>query len=66
MILNRIGVVAAMMRQNLRSVDLAERAGVGYPAICKARTGKPIREATARKIAAALGVNLEDLKEATS
>ncbi len=63
MTLNRIGVIAAMARQNIKGAELAERAGVGVPAVVKARNGKPIRESTAQKIATALGVDLNDLKE---
>ena len=62
-VLDRFAVVAEMMRQDLTVVELSQRAGVGFSAINKARTGAPIWRTTARHIADGLGVPLDDLRQ---
>ena len=64
--LDRIKMISTMARQGMTVQKLAERAGVSYSSISAVRRGTSVREDTAKKLAAALGVNLEDLKEATS
>lgn len=63
-VLDRVAVVAEMTRHDWTVEELAQRAGVGRSAVSKARKGGPIWRTTAGHIAAALGVPLEQLKQA--
>lgn len=61
-ILDRVAVVAEMCRQDLTTLELAQRAGVGLSAVSKARQGQAMWRTTAQHIAKGLGVPLDDLR----
>lgn len=63
-VVDRVKVIAEMARQNITCEEVAQKAGVGRSAIQKMRKGQPVWRTTAGHVAAALGVTIEELKEA--
>lgn len=63
-VVDRVKIIAEMARQNLTGEELAQKAGVGRSAVIKMRKGQPVWRTTAGHVAAALGVTVDDLKEA--
>lgn len=61
--IDRVKLIAEMARKNLAAERLAERAGVSRTTVTSARSGKSCSPATADKLAAGLGVKLEDILE---
>lgn len=61
--IDRIKLIAEMARQNLKVKDVAEKATVSRMTVSSARCGKSVNENSARRIAQALGVELDSLKE---
>lgn len=63
MVLDCVRVVAEMKRQRLTSLELANKAMCGLSTVQSARNTRSISKNSARRIAAALGVPLEELLE---
>lgn len=63
-VVDRVKFIAEMARQNLTAEELSHKAGVGRQAIWKMRQSKPVWRTTAGHVANALGVSMDDLKEA--
>ncbi len=63
MCLNNHRLIMEMARKCLSAQNLAEQAGVSRSAIYAAQQKKQIRPQTAGKIAAALGLDVEELLE---
>ncbi len=61
--LDCVKVVSEMKRQRLTSLDLANKAMCGLSTVQSARNERSISTNSARRLAAALGVPLEDLRE---
>ena len=61
MILDDVRVVTELKRQRLTSFDLASKALSGMSTVQSARNGRSISTNSARRIASALGVPLENL-----
>jgi len=61
--LDCVKVVSEMKRQRLTSLDLANKAMCGLSTVQSARNERNISTNSARRLAAALGVPLENLKE---
>ena len=61
--LDCVKVVSEMKRQQLTSLDLANKAMCGLSTVQSARNERSISTNSARRLAAALGVPLEDLRE---
>lgn len=61
--LDCVKVVSEMKRQRLTSLDLANKAMCGLSTVQSARNERSISSNSARRLAAALGVPLEDLRE---
>lgn len=53
----------ALIDRDMKQKDLAEKSGITRSTICAICGGKSCTEATARKIAAALGVTVDELIE---
>lgn len=61
--LDCVKIVSEMKRQRLTSMDLANKAMCGLSTVQSARNERGISTNSARRIAAALGVPLEELIE---
>ncbi len=61
--LDCVKIVSEMKRQRLTSMDLANKAMCGLSTVQSARNERGISPNSARRIAAALGVPLEELME---
>ena len=61
--LDCVKIVSEMKRQRLTSMDLANKAMCGLSTVQSARNERGISTNSARRIAAALGVQLEELME---
>lgn len=61
--LDCVKVVFELKRQRLTSLDLANKAMCGLSTVQSARNGRNISTNSARRLAAALGVSVDDLKE---
>ena len=61
--LDCVKIVLEMKRQRLTSMDLANKAMCGLSTVQSARNERGISTNSARRIAAALGVPLEELME---
>lgn len=61
--IDRVKLIAEMARKNLTAERLAERAGLSRGTVTGTRSGKSCSPATADKLAAGLGVKLEDILE---
>ena len=48
----------------LTPTQLGARAGVGERTVCRAETGMPVSDLTVNRLAAALGVSIEDITSA--
>lgn len=59
--LNETKVTIAMAKAQLNAFALCEKAGIQYATYHRIINGKPCKPATAGKIAAALGVRVEEL-----
>lgn len=59
--IDRVKLIAEMARQDITSIRLAEAADVARTTISAVRCGKTCTPAIANKIAAALGVPLENI-----
>ena len=61
--IDRIKLIAAMARQDLTVKALAEKALVSRMTVSAMRCGKSVNENSARRVAQALDVEIEDLFE---
>lgn len=61
--IDRVKLIAEMARADMGCMELAQNIGVSRATIGAIRSGKGCREETARRIAAALGIPLEELQE---
>ena len=61
--IDRVKLIAEMARQDLKIKDLASKACVSCCTVTALRSGKSCTENSVRRVAAALGVSVEDLKE---
>lgn len=61
--INRIKLVAELMRQDMTQARLAERAGISRATVNYIKSGKSCSDEVGRKIAEALKVPLETLLE---
>lgn len=61
--INRVTLIAAMAAREIGVSDLAKAAGVSRGTVTAIRTGKACSGATAAKLAHALGMSIDDLKE---
>ena len=59
--IDRVTLIAEMARQDITSIQLAEKAGVSRVTVSALRCGKTCTSETATKIAAALGVPVESI-----
>lgn len=60
---DRIKLIATMARKDLTVKALAEKALVSRMTVSAMRCGKSVNENSARRVAQALGVDVEDLLE---
>ena len=61
--IDRAKFAAALVHADLNGNQLAERSGVSRCTVTAVRTGKSCSKATAGKLAAGLGVPIEDILE---
>lgn len=61
--LDSVRIVSAMKKQRLTSMELAQKALCGLSTVQSARNERSISKNSAKRIAAALGVPLEELLE---
>ena len=61
--IDRVKLVAEMTRRNINVNQLAERACVSRCTVSSMRGGKSCTENSVKRVAAALGVSVDDLKE---
>lgn len=61
MILNRVAIISEMAKQHITILELSVTSTVSVSTIGAARCGRSITKNSARRIAAALGVPLENL-----
>lgn len=61
--IDRIKLITEMARQDVTSIQLAERAGVSRVTVSALRCGKTCTAETAGKIARALGVDVSEIME---
>ena len=61
--IDRIKLIAVMARKDLTVKALAEKALVSRMTVSAMRCGKSVNENSARRVAQALGVDVEDLLE---
>lgn len=61
MILDRVSVIAAMAKKNITIAELSNLSTVSISTIGAARCGRGITKNSAKRIASALGVPLEEL-----
>lgn len=61
--IDRVKLIAEMARQNIKGKELAEKATVSLCTVTALRGGKSCTENSVKRVAAALGVSVDDLKE---
>ena len=61
--IDRVKLIAEMARQEIKSVELAEKAGVSRMTVSAMRCGKSCTENSVKHVARALGVPVENLLE---
>lgn len=61
--IDRVKLIAEMARQNITAKALAEKAMISRLTVSAMRNGKSVNENSARRVAAALGITVECLKE---
>lgn len=61
--IDRIRLIAEMARKDIKASELAEKAQVSRSTITALRGGKSCNVNSVRRVAAALGVTVEELKE---
>lgn len=61
--IDRIKLIAEMVRRDVTSIQLAEKAGVSRVTVSALRCGKTCTPETAEKIARALGVDVIEITE---
>ena len=61
--IDRVKLIAEMARQEIKSVELAEKAGVSRVTVSAMRCGKSCTENSVKHVARALGVPVESLLE---
>lgn len=61
--IGRIKLIAEMARQNVSISELSEKACISRCTLFALRGGKSCTENTVKRVAAALGVSVDDLKE---
>ena len=61
--IDRVKLIAEMARQNINTLELAEKSGVSRVTITSIRSGKSCRNASGICIANALGVDITELLE---
>lgn len=61
--IDRIKLISEMAKQEITSIRLAEMAGVSRVTVSAVRRGKSCSKVSAEKIAAGLGLNVDDLLE---
>ena len=66
MILYRVSVIAAMAKKNITIVELSNLSTVSISTIGAARSGRGITKNSAKRIASALDVPLEELESKVS
>ena len=66
MILDRVSVIAAMAKKNITIVELSNLSTVSISTIGAARCGRGITKNSAKRIASALDVPLEELESKVS
>lgn len=59
--LNRIKLATELLKQDMTQVQLSKKSGVARTTISGIKSGRSCREETARAIAAALNVAIEEL-----
>lgn len=59
--IDRVKLIAEMARQDITSIQLAEKSGVSRVTVSAVRGGKACSTSTADKIAQALGVPVESI-----
>ena len=59
--INRVALIAGMAKRNINCNQLVELSGVSRVTITAARSGKSCSRKTAEKLAAGLGVPVEDI-----
>lgn len=61
--IDRVKLIAEMARQNVSINELSEKACISRCTLSALRGGKSCTESTVKRVAAALGVSVGDLKE---
>lgn len=61
--IDRIKLITEMARAEIKSYELAEKAGLTRATVAAVRGGKKCKEETAAKLAAGLGIPLEWILE---
>ena len=61
--IDRVKLIAEMARQNVSISELSEKACISRCTLSALRGGKSCTENTVKRVAAALGVSVGDLKE---
>lgn len=61
--IDRVKLIAEMARQEIKSVELAEKAGISRMTVSAMRCGKSCTENSVKHVARALGVPVESLLE---
>lgn len=61
--IDRVKLIAEMAKQNIGVADLSEKASVSRSTVTAMRGGKSCNVNSARRVAAALGVSVENLME---
>lgn len=61
--IDRIRLIVEMARKDIKASELAEKAQVSRSTITALRGGKSCNVNSVRRVAAALGVTVEELKE---
>lgn len=62
---DRVALIALMVRQDITGEELAQKAGVGRSSVVKMRQGRAVWRTTAQHVARALGVDIAELLEQT-
>ena len=61
--IDRVRLIAEMARQDIKALEIAEKAQVSRSTITALRGGKSCNVNSVRRIATALGVTVDELKE---
>ena len=61
--IDRIKLITEMAKQDMKQKDLAEKAGISRATVNYVKSGKSCSEKVGKKIANALGVEVNDLLE---